>query len=269
MTGAGPAEGRTTGGGTAGDGGNSADTGREANHGDSAERGTLDARSDLIALADAARHGRLPHTDETWRRLWIDPATARPAAVLILFGALDDIPSHASSSTAQRVPDDLDVLLIERAGGLQAHPGQVSFPGGGIDAGDQGPEEAALREAVEETGLDPSGVEILGTLPQAGLPVSNFLVTPVLGWWRSPSPVAVVDFAESAQVFRVPVRDLLDPANRRTAVVTREGSTFRSPAFPVNGVIVWGFTAMVLSQVFDQLGWTIEWDSTHEIPAPL
>lgn len=233
------------------------------------ESDAADARADLLALAEAARQGKLPHTDEAWRRLWLDPATARPAAVLILFGVLDAIPSHVADSPGQRVPDDLDVLLVERAGGLEDHPGQVSFPGGGIDAGDAGPEGAALREAVEETGLEPDGVEILGTLPQVGLPVSNFLVTPVLGWWTAPSPVAVVDYAESAQVFRVPVRDLLDPANRHTAVVIREGTTFRSPSFAVNGVIVWGFTAMVLSQLFDQLGWTLPWDQQREIPAPL
>lgn len=236
---------------------------------DGSKPAASDARGDLLALAEAARNGRLPHTDEAWRRLWLDPATARPAAVLILFGVLDAIPSHAAPRPGQRVPDDLDVLLVERAGGLEDHPGQVSFPGGGIDAGDAGAEAAALREGVEETGLDPAGVEILGTLPQVGLPVSNFLVTPVLGWWAAPSPVAVVDYAESAQVFRVPVRDLLDPANRNTAVVTREGTTFRSPCFTVNGVIVWGFTAMVLSQLFDQLGWTVPWDEHREIPAPL
>lgn len=234
-----------------------------------AEPEAAGARDDLVALAEAARQGRLPHIDEVRRRLWLDPATARPAAVLVLFGVLDDVPSHAAGGAAHKVPEDLDVLLVERAGGLENHPGQVSFPGGGIDASDAGPEEAALREAVEETGLEPAGVEILGTLPQVGLPVTNFLVSPVLGWWAAPSPVAVVDYAESAQVFRVPVRDLLDPQNRHTAVVTRDGSSFRSPSFAVNGVTVWGFTALVLSGLFDQLGWTIPWDQTRELPAPL
>ncbi len=227
------------------------------------------AHDDLLALADAARNGQLPHTDQAWRRLQVDPETARPAAVLILFGVLDDVPASAESNRTDRIPDDLDVLLVERAGGLEDHPGQVSFPGGSIDGVDAGPVAAALREAAEATGLDPAGVEILGTLPEVGLPVSNFLVTPVLAWWASPSPVDVVDYGESAQVFRVPVQDLLAPANRRTATVTRNSQTFRSPSFTVNNLVVWGFTAMVLSQLFEQLGWTLPWDQKLEIPAPL
>ncbi|UPO76033.1 CoA pyrophosphatase [Arthrobacter sp. Helios] len=192
----------------------------------------------------------------------VDPAQARPAAVLILFGVLDEDPAgfHADA-----VPDDLDVLFVERAATLNAHPGQVAFPGGGVDEADADPVAAALREANEETGLDPAGVRVLGTLPQVGLPVSNFLVTPVLGWWDRPTPVDVVDEAESASVFRVPVADLLNPANRRTTVVARGGQEHRGPAFLVNGVVVWGFTALILDNLFNQLGWTLPWDSSQEM----
>ena len=70
----------------------------------------------------------------------------------------------------------------------------------------------------------------------------------------------MVDYGESAQVFRVPVRDLLDPDNRVMATVSRAGQTFQSPAFTVNGVVVWGFTGMILNQLFDQLGWAVSWD---------
>ena len=134
--------------------------------------------------------------------------------------------------------------------------------------------DAALREAEEETGLDPAGVDVLGVMPELALPRGNFLVTPVLGWWASQSPVRVVDYGESAQVFRVPVRDLLDPDNRVMATVTRAGQTFQSPAFTVNDVVVWGFTGMILNQLFDQLGWAVPWDRArllryrHVEPAP-
>jgi hypothetical protein len=120
-----------------------------------------------------------------------------------------------------------------------------------------------LREAEEETGLDSNGVEVLGSLQELGLAHSNFLVTPVLGWWRSPSPVRVVDYAESAQVFRIPVRDLLDPDNRVMATVHRAGRSFDSPAFTVNGVVVWGFTGIVLNGLFEQLGWAVPWDRSR------
>ncbi|MDQ6740051.1 MAG: CoA pyrophosphatase [Actinomycetota bacterium] len=209
------------------------------------------------ALAPAGEDRRLPP---------VDPATARKAAVLLLFGALDSVPAASDKPLA---PASLDVLLIERAATLTDHPGQVAFPGGGVDPGDASVDAAALREAVEETGLDPDGVEILGRLPELALSVSNFMVTPVLAWWHSPSPVAVVDYGESAQVFRIPVRDLLDPDNRYTATLTRGPQTFSSPAFLVNGVVVWGFTAGILSRAFEQLGWSVPWDTARVISPPL
>lgn len=228
----------------------------------------MSVHDELHALAKAAAESKLPHTDPAWHLRKVDPATARYAAVLLLFGVLDDIDSSATPDVSSRVPADLDVLLVKRASSLNNHPGQVSFPGGGIDPEDASPEAAALREAVEETGLNPDGVEILGPLTQVGLTLTKFLVTPVLAWWASPSPVDVVDYGESAHVFRVPVQDLLDPGNRRIAVVDRPDRIFRSPAFLVNGMVIWGFTGMVLNQLFDQLGWTIDWDRSQEIIPP-
>lgn len=208
------------------------------------------AREQLAALAERGI---------TWR--WAPPAPdARAAAVLILFGALDRVPAQHH---ARAVAADLDVLLVGRATSLSQHAGQVAFPGGRIDPGDAGPVEAALREAVEETGLDPSGVEVLGTLGEVGVPRSGHRVTLVLAWWRAPSPVGVVDPAESAHVFRAPVADLLDPARRRTGVIP--GTAYRGPAFPVGEHLVWGFTAMVLDRLLDELGWTEPWDRTRTV----
>lgn len=195
---------------------------------------------------------------------------ARPAAVLMLFGVLDHVPADHG---ARAVARDLDVLLLARAATLGHHPGQVAFPGGRLDPGDDGPVDAALREATEETGLDRSGVEVLGTLGELPVPVSNHVVTPVLGWWARPTPVRAVDDAESAHVFRVPVADLLDPGRRRTATVRRGRRVFRSPAFLVEAEgrehLVWGFTGGLLDALFDRLGWTEPWDRSRTVDPPL
>ncbi|MCC4249925.1 CoA pyrophosphatase [Microbacterium testaceum] len=195
---------------------------------------------------------------------------ARDAAVLILFGTLDAVPSV---HTARAVPSDLDVLLLSRADTLRAHPGQVAFPGGRVDPDDAGPVDAALREAQEETGLDPAGVGVIGTLPRVPLAYSRHVVTPVVAWWERPTPVRAVDAAESAAVFRAPVADLVDPARRGVTTIRRDGREWRGPAFVVPhaaGIhVVWGFTAMLLNGMFDRLGWTEPWDRTREIALPV
>lgn len=231
----------------------------------------MSAYTDLAALAEkAALSAALPASQRMGRpSLWqppVDNSASRKAAVLMLFGALDDVPA---ASAKPLVSADLDILLVERAATLNDHPGQVAFPGGGVEPDDASMAAAALREAEEETGLDPQGVDVLGLLPEVPLPVSNFLVTPVLGWWSRQSPVEVVDYGESAQVFRLPVRDLLDPENRFTAVLAREGQNYRGPAFTVNGVVVWGFTAGILSYIFQELEWDVPWDEARELPAPI
>ena len=215
------------------------------------------ARAQLLAAAGAGSWQTkfLPQLD--------DPAAARSSAVLILFGVLDNI---LAPTVDAAVAKDLDVLLQRRSSTLSSHPGQVSFPGGGRDLEDRDFVDTALREAEEETGLDPTGVEILATLPEIPLVVSNHRVTPVLGWWTKPSKVAAVDHAETVEVFRVPVAQLLDPATRYTSTITRGDGTFKGPAFDVNGTIVWGFTAMVLDRLFDACGWTVPWDASDERP---
>ncbi|UFR03174.1 CoA pyrophosphatase [Streptomyces sp. Go40/10] len=179
--------------------------------------------------------------------------SGRQSAVLILFGE------------GERGPE---LLLMERAGSLRSHAGQPSFPGGALDPEDgdpqgEGPLRAALREAEEETGLDPSGVQLFGVLPRLYIPVSGFVVSPVLGWWREPSPVGVVDPNETARVFTVPVADLTDPAHRATAVHPR-GHT--GPAFLVESALVWGFTAGVIDRLLHFAGWERPWDQGRRVP---
>lgn len=172
------------------------------------------------------------------------PPGAREAAVLVLL---------AGTSA-----EDADVLLLERATTLRSHGGQVAFPGGAVDPGDDGPVGAALREAEEETGLDPSGVEPLVVLPELHVPPSGYRVRPVLAHWREPSPVRVVDPAESATVARVPLGSLMDPRNRFRV---RHPSGYTGPAFSVDGLLVWGFTGGLLATLTRLGGWERPWDT--------
>ncbi len=200
-------------------------------------------------------------------RLRLTPRSdARHSAVLVLFGELDRVPAEGHAQRASRVPPELDVLLLRRSDTLRNHAGQIAFPGGGVEHTDIDRAATALREAAEETGLEPGGVDVLGQLPVAHIPVSNYLVTPVLGWWLLSSEV-VADHSESVEVFRVPVAELLDGAARGTSVLRQQGQNYRGPAFRLGpqfgGHLVWGFTAHLLDGIFDELGWTEPWDRSR------
>jgi 8-oxo-dGTP pyrophosphatase MutT (NUDIX family) len=201
-------------------------------------------------LAPVARAAREITADDLTKFVPPQDAVTRRGAVLLLFGQ-------------QR-----DLLLTERAHDMRSHPGQVSFPGGSIDPGET-PREAALREAEEETGLRAGGVEVFAELPNLWLPPSNFEVTPILGWWAEESPVGVVDPAEVHAVYRVPLEELLDPTHR---VSVRHPSGWMAPGFligPQHDVLLWGFTAGIISRLLDFLGWTRDWDArvVRDLPA--
>jgi len=179
----------------------------------------------------------------------------RDAAVLVLFSGPDvDHPVGL-------VPEAADLLLTVRAGSLRHHAGQAAFPGGAADPGDLGPVDTALREAREETGIDPTRLHPLATLERMFIPPSGFHVVPVLAYSPDPGPVAVVDESETAVVARVPLRAFVNPENR--LMVCRSGAERRyaGPAFLLNEMLVWGFTGHVISAMLDVAGWAQEWDT--------
>ena len=176
-----------------------------------------------------------------WTRL-PTPAEGRASAVLVLLGET----GH----------DGPDVLILQRAATMRSHAGQPAFPGGAADPDDAGPAATALREAAEEVGLDADSVEVITELPTLWIPVSGFLVTPVLAWWREPHPVRPVALEEVEAVRRVPVSELVDPANR---LLIRHPSGYIGPAFRAGDMLVWGFTAGVLSTLLELGGWSQPW----------
>ncbi|MEJ5945423.1 CoA pyrophosphatase [Pseudokineococcus basanitobsidens] len=222
----------------------------------------------------------------------------RAAAVLVCLS-----PGEAPAADRPRAADPRgavgppgDVLLLERAAGLRTHAGQPALPGGAVDPGDGGPVGAALREAREETGLATDGVHVLATMPVLRVPPEGFAVTPVLAWEPRPSPVAPGDPDEVVRVLRVPVAQLLDPRRRVRVRWDRrvpaadgvQGARQRGegPGFEVvaasgdaasgdaaseeedGAMLVWGFTAALLSALLDAAGLAPGWDDARVVPAP-
>lgn len=181
-----------------------------------------------------------------------DDGDPRRGAVLVLFGEGDHGP---------------DLLLTERAHHMRSHPGQISFPGGRIEAGES-PHEAALREAQEETGLDPSGVAVFAELPELWLPPSNYAVTPLLAWWERESPVWAAEPSEVHAVHRVPISELVGPDHR---ISVRHPSGWVGPGYLIGAdkdLILWGFTAGIIARLFDFVGWADQVDDApvHGLP---
>ncbi len=188
---------------------------------------------------------------EDFTRIVTPASGGRESAVLVLLG---EEPGAGP-----------DVLVLQRAATLRNHAGQPAFPGGAADPGDADSAATALREANEEVDLDPASVTVLAELPRLWIPVSDFVVTPVLGWWHRPHPVHPREPAEVAHVARLPVAELVAPENR---LRVRHPSGWIGPAFSVRGMLVWGFTAGVLAALLEMGGWARPWPDDRVVDLP-
>ncbi len=143
------------------------------------------------------------------------------------------------------------VVLTLRRHDLNAHAGQISLPGGRLEPGET-PAQAALREAHEEVGIDPSQVMLLGSLAPLYIPPSDFRVHPFVGWHEEPA-VFVPQPGEVAELLEVPLLSLLDARTRREEIWNRLGLELQVPFFSVGRHKVWGATAMILSEFLERL----------------
>jgi 8-oxo-dGTP pyrophosphatase MutT (NUDIX family) len=139
------------------------------------------------------------------------------------------------------------LLLTVRAADLPHHGGQISLPGGELEPGESF-EDAALREAEEEVGVDPRTIRLLGRLSPMHIPVSGYALHPVVGVADGPGDWAP-HAREVARVLEAPLAVLRDPARRRSEPRRHEQRDYDVPFYDVDGEKVWGATAMVLAEL--------------------
>jgi len=145
----------------------------------------------------------------------------------------------------------LQVLLTRRTAHLHHHPGQISFPGGRIEASDTSPTHAALRETAEETGLQPDAIQLLGELPEFDTS-TGFRITPLVGCIQPPLTLAPDPF-EVAEVFEVPLSFFLDRANHQRHEIFWRGRMRQYWAMPWGDYYVWGATAGIIRNLVEVL----------------
>lgn len=144
------------------------------------------------------------------------------------------------------------MLLTQRTDHLRDHPGQISFPGGRVEAEDTSPAHTALREAQEEIGLSSTHVEVIGYLPEYRT-ITGYRVTPVVALVTPPFELQP-DPHEVAEIFEVPFAFLMDVANHQEHSLLFRGKLRRYLAMPYGKYYIWGATAGIIATLSRALG---------------
>lgn len=147
--------------------------------------------------------------------------------------------------------DRLYLVLTRRTDKVDFHKGQISFPGGRLEAG-EGLEQAALREAQEELEVDPGSILILGMLTPLYIPPSNYCIYPVVALTES-RPDFQPSQIEVAEVLEIPLDHLLNPQNVRREMWTIRGADVEVPFYAFGEHKIWGATAMVLAELLEMI----------------
>ncbi len=148
--------------------------------------------------------------------------------------------------------EQLFICLMKRPSTMRHHPGQISFPGGKVEKEDVSAEMTALREAREEVGIDPSSIEILGKMSDLYVEVSRFSIKPFLAW-SDKKPDFKINSEEVEELILLPISDfVIEETISKTELQTLTGS-LRVNYYPYNGQIIWGATAMILSELIEIL----------------
>lgn len=147
---------------------------------------------------------------------------------------------------------DLTCLLIKRPQTMKNHPGQVAFPGGMADRTDRSLMDTALREAQEEIGIQPESVEVAGQLSKIHVSVSNFVIHPFVVWSES-EPFVRLNTEEAEKVLRFPVGKYLTHGPVQSKLIQTTTGSLNVPCFVFDDEIIWGATAMILSELMDVL----------------
>ncbi|MFC1572292.1 NUDIX hydrolase [Candidatus Eisenbacteria bacterium] len=168
----------------------------------------------------------------------------KPAAVLVLIYPL---PSSVASN------GEPALLLTERTAFVEAHRRQISFPGGGIEPGET-PEQAALRETFEETGIPPELPKIIGRLSKLWIPATGYSVLPIVATADTLPPLRA-NPREVERILEVPLSTLLEPGAVRLEERSKDGRWRSIRYFDVEGSWLWGATAMMMAELLVLLGW--------------
>ena len=149
------------------------------------------------------------------------------------------------------IDGEIYTCLTKRNQQMKNHPGQISFPGGKIEHGEDA-RSTALREAQEEVGITPNEVSILGRLSELYIPVSKFSISPFIGW-SDQKPDFTLNKDESEKLILFPIEQFINkPIIKHMELETITGP-LTVPYYPFEGEIIWGATAMIMAEFFDLL----------------